>query len=86
MRLLTAKWEMRHQLPGKGIPMMVVKTTRQRTSRTEAILGVATAANADLQAARDDAANPEPTALTAATPQKGMQDITKQWLVLVNNV
>jgi hypothetical protein len=40
MRILSAQWEKHHQLPGKGIPM-VVKITRQHGLRTEAI-GVST--------------------------------------------
>src|SRR6267154_2732544 len=35
MRTLSAQWEKHHQLPGKGIPM-VVKITQQRGLRTEA--------------------------------------------------
>src|SRR5216684_1402126 len=41
MRILSAKWEKHHQLPGKGIPMLV-KITRKRGLRTSAIRTVAT--------------------------------------------
>src|SRR5580692_754758 len=40
MRILSAKWEKHHQLPGKGIPMLV-KITPQRGLPTRAIPVVA---------------------------------------------
>src|SRR5436190_12436837 len=36
MRILSAQWEKHHQLPGKGIPM-VIKVTPKGGSRTRAI-------------------------------------------------
>src|SRR5436305_10178077 len=61
-------------------PLAALAQTQEQMR--DRLLELTPVSNADLQAAWEAAANPELAALTAAV-QPGIQDVPKQWLVLV---